>query len=1362
MKETVASPPSNTRHQKENSGIGKQFFPRGQEDSFFKSTGIQAKLSVGQRGDKYEQQADAMAEKLISKKANNTPVTQATAIDRATDEKLDKKEEEQKQEEVNTLQRKPMFESDGEPDVQRSMYPEVDEGERVFRSEKDPMTGKMSMGDTIVSIARSKLGKVKAKEGLSSEGGKPLRYGHETLLEIFHLAAPGVWDDQAIKYLAPNTLPSWCGIFAVYCIKKAGIDIGNWQMGRGVSSFGKLKQTQSPQAGDIGYMDLHQHHAIIVKVEGDIVHSIDGNSGLQSEIIENKRPLKAYRGFFTALHNEVSGAVQKKENSGTGNEASPSIENKINASKGSGSPLDSSTRTEMENGFGHDFSGVRVHTDSEAQQMNKNLNAQAFTHGQDIYFDEGKYNPGTTSGKHLLAHELTHTVQQTGAIGRKMVQRAPGTKKASSAKDPVLDSSVSPKAIVFPEIQLPAFKEFSKTHIGEPLERVAGYKRKDAYEIQEGDETEERKKPQSILWMDSVRTDVKSIVEKKTKANNAVSKAINGKTVYFFKQTFGKGGSQNLFGTVDDLVENSIIPKWTKNGLASAFDVDHVKELQLGGQNEMTNMELVQFSANRSSGAAIATHIESKVAEVITLKKIKDKASDEEVEIKGDVDAIKKKYSLRFTKVKYNLGGYKKDENLRWTEKEIKAGDQLKNLKPLKDLKDLNGKKGDEIIYTSEIGGKAIKISKLEKLAKKGDSIKLSKGAFKEHENAATGDEIGTLKAEFGSYGSKLTPKDIVIPIYKMDGVIHGGGIKRKGQSGKGGLEQLIVGLDLVGMSPIKVDVADIDEKNGLYARGRIVPTLSIIKGVEIDFYIDKDEIRLSKTFVSGDLSDKFPKPFVVNHAAITVSMGNKGFKVDGDVFFEIQGVGTGQISGTAKDDGSFGIAGTFDFDPKLFKGKVSKAGVKAAYDRENGWKIEGDLEVQKDSVKGIKTGNIHVEYANEVLKAEGTAETTIKGVKEVTLKIVFGKEVFEIEGGVKIEKLPGIKEGEGTLKIAKKDSVYDFSGSGKITPDIPGIDSKVDFAFVNDIFTVDASMQYKRDRLEGKLQLGITNQELVEGVPTGKKSEEYTVFGGGQLSLKITDDLKVTAGVKLLPNGEVEVVGRIDLPKRFNLFPAPMPKRKKQLLRVPVSVPTPIPVIQIYVYGYIDAEGEIGGGYLSDVFAEVKYNPSHPEDMKITGGMSFNMPAYAEIKAGVEFGVKASLLIASIRGGIDLSAALRLDVPQPLLKGELSWSPANGFELDGVAKIGIMPSLKFTGAFKITGEVDLLVKTLSKSWSWPFASMTLAPDAPFGMEFPFKYNKNTPLNLSFDQIKFTYPSVSQLAGSLKDSVVNEIDSYLG
>jgi hypothetical protein len=1051
--------------------------------------------------------------------------------------------------------------------------------------------------------------------------------------------------------------------------------------------------------------------------------------------------------------------LRKKQDASAG-QVSPVTEERLQAVSEQGSPLDAKTRKDMEGQMGADFGNVRVHTGKEVRQLSDDLHAQAFTYGKDIYFNEGKYNPGTTGGKHLLAHELTHTLQQREGAAKKTVRRQPKTGSPAAAKEPVLDRSGDPNTIIFPEIKLPAFKGLNKGVIGEPLERPANYKRVDAYEVQEGDETEDRSKPQTILWMDSVRPQVKAVVEAKIHEKDAVSKAVDGKTVYYYRQPFGKGGKQFLFGTAEELVEHTIIPRWAKNGTTTAFDVDHIRELQLGGKNEIGNMELLQFSNNRSSGSAIATHIESMVEVLASKKKIKDKDSDEEVEIKGNADQIKKKYNLRFSQVKYTLGTFKADDNLRWTAREIQAGDQIKNMKPLENLDDINGKPGNEIVYTSEIGGKPIKISVLEKLAGKGDSIKLSKGSFKEHEKAPAGEEIGSIQASFGAYGSKMQSKDLVIPIYKMDGVIHGGGIKRKGQKGKGGLEQLLVGLNLEGMSPVVVDLADIDEKKGLYAHGRIIPTLDIIKGVEIDFYIDKDEIRLSKTFTSADLSEKFPKPFVINSAAVTVSMGNKGFEINGDVLFGITGVGTGKISGTGKDDGNFGIAGAFDFDEKLFKGKVSKAGVGVEYSRETGWKVEGDLEVQKNSVKGIKSGNIHVSYAEGVLKANGDAEVTIQGVKNVTLGIVFGKGILEIEGGLKIEGLPGVKEGEGKLKIVKKGDEYDFSGKGKITPGIPGISSQVDFEFANEIFLVNAMLAYKRDRLEGEIRLGITNQEVTEGVPSGKKSETFTVFGGGSLSLLI-GEIKVGAKVILLPNGEVEVTGKIGLPQRFNLFPAPMPRRKKQLVKLPIDIPTPIPIIRIYVLGYLEAEGEIGGGYLADVFAEVKYNPAYPEEMKITGSMSFYMPAYAQIKAGVEFGVKASLLIASIRGGIDLSAALRLEVPQPILQGALSWSPANGFELDGTAKVGLMPSLTFTGAFKITGEIDLLLKTLSKTWEWPFASMTLSPNTPFGMEFPFKYNKNTPFNLSIDQIKFTYPTISQFAEGLKEAVVNEIDRKL-
>jgi hypothetical protein len=77
-----------------------------------------------------------------------------------------------------------------------------------------------------------------------------------------------------------------------------------------------------------------------------------------------------------------------------------------------GSPLPAGSRQEMEGAFGSDFSSVRVHTSSEAAQLSQSLKARAFTYGDHIFFDHGNYDPESASGKELLAHELTHTIQQ--------------------------------------------------------------------------------------------------------------------------------------------------------------------------------------------------------------------------------------------------------------------------------------------------------------------------------------------------------------------------------------------------------------------------------------------------------------------------------------------------------------------------------------------------------------------------------------------------------------------------------------------------------------------------------------------------------------------------------------------------------------------------------------------------------------------------------------------------------------------------------------------------------------------------------------------------------------------------------------
>jgi hypothetical protein len=101
-----------------------------------------------------------------------------------------------------------------------------------------------------------------------------------------------------------------------------------------------------------------------------------------------------------------------------GFEAGPDVESRLAAHKGGGSPLPDEVRAAMEPPFGADFSGVRVHTGGEADDLNRQLSAQAFTHGHDIYMAAGKYAPGTVAGNRLLAHELTHVIQQGSAVKR--------------------------------------------------------------------------------------------------------------------------------------------------------------------------------------------------------------------------------------------------------------------------------------------------------------------------------------------------------------------------------------------------------------------------------------------------------------------------------------------------------------------------------------------------------------------------------------------------------------------------------------------------------------------------------------------------------------------------------------------------------------------------------------------------------------------------------------------------------------------------------------------------------------------------------------------------------------------------------
>jgi hypothetical protein len=118
--------------------------------------------------------------------------------------------------------------------------------------------------------------------------------------------------------------------------------------------------------------------------------------------------------------------------------ALPGVERDIRQARGQGQPLAPPLRSTMEEAFGAGFDQVRLHTDPRADVLARTLDARAFTTGSDIFFKQGEFKPDALAGRKLLAHELTHVLQQKGAQAKGPVQRAQRTPLQRTAKDGLL------------------------------------------------------------------------------------------------------------------------------------------------------------------------------------------------------------------------------------------------------------------------------------------------------------------------------------------------------------------------------------------------------------------------------------------------------------------------------------------------------------------------------------------------------------------------------------------------------------------------------------------------------------------------------------------------------------------------------------------------------------------------------------------------------------------------------------------------------------------------------------------------------------------------------------------------------------
>ena len=125
-------------------------------------------------------------------------------------------------------------------------------------------------------------------------------------------------------------------------------------------------------------------------------------------------------------------------------DAAPASVDRVLASPGR--PLEPALRQEMGQRFGHDFASVRVHADAVDEQSARDVNANAYTVGHDIVFGAGRFAPGTHDGRRLIAHELTHVIQQTSRRTENNTGAGDGGPAAVCTTTPTIQRQMTPKS----------------------------------------------------------------------------------------------------------------------------------------------------------------------------------------------------------------------------------------------------------------------------------------------------------------------------------------------------------------------------------------------------------------------------------------------------------------------------------------------------------------------------------------------------------------------------------------------------------------------------------------------------------------------------------------------------------------------------------------------------------------------------------------------------------------------------------------------------------------------------------------------------------------------------------------------------
>jgi hypothetical protein len=466
------------------------------------------------------------------------------------------------------------------------------------------------------------------------------------------------------------------------------------------------------------------------------------------------------------------------------------------------------------------------------------------------------------------------------------------------------------------------------------------------------------------------------------------------------------------------------------------------------------------------------------------------------------------------------------------------------------------------------------------------------------------------------------------------------------------------------------------------------------------------------------------------------------------------------ELGANVGQQGGFGMNGSLELESGIFQpGRVA-----ISY-QDGKLSGRGEVGIAKGKIIGVDSATIAIGIDGDKIDGAGTLVPSVRQIQQGAVTFSYSPtKGISLGGSLALASgIPYLKAAAVDFRVGKLPGAasYDVSAGGTLDIEVPGLKASARASYANGAFTIEGTAPYKAGKLvSGNVTVGVTNRLIdAQGNPTDQIGENLVPYGQGSVTLTLAPWLQGKAGIRLLPNGELEIHGELAIPPR-QFF------ARKGFAKTLLSIGIDIPILGVAVAGQrigifatvggsVTLDASVGPGVLRNTRLNVTYNHARPEQTKIGGKAAIHVPAEAGVRLAIRGALGAGIPIVSASLGLEASG--RLGINGALDAGiDLAWTPARGLSFDALGKISAQPKVTFDLTGYALVEADLLVKKLELyRKNWRLASFQYGPAMRLGMSFPIHYDAEQGLVMSWDRVKFEEPKldVKSLLAGLVDKI---------